>query len=405
MEGKNSVRWPHAAAGTVIMIFLGALYAWSYLKVALEAAFPVWSEKQVTLNFTLMMCIFCLGGVAAGQLAKRFSRRALTVLSGVLTGIGFLGVSFLPQDNPSLALILLYLFYAGFTGLGTGIAFNAVMSAVQPWFPDRPGLISGAMLMGLSVGTLLIGSAAAALVGVIGLFPTFRVLAAADFAVLLALSPLIRLPGEGDRIPAAPQEKRHLTAAHDYTTKEMLLTATFWLYFFWNVCNAAGGQLVINSASSISVYYGAAATAGLMVSVFNGCGRLASGWLMDHLGWKKVLLIINLVMLGGGVLMLAADLFGLRAGILCGMMLLGLTYGAGIAVSSTLIRRLYGNAHYSTNFALANLVSIPASVIGPMISAALQDLSPGYTTTFLMTIAIGCAALAANLVIRPPKPR
>ena len=405
MKEKYSVRWPHAAAGVAIMILIGAIYAWSYLKVALEQVFPVWSEKQITLNFTLMMCVFCLGGVLAGRLAGWISRPVLVAISGTLMGIGFLGVSFLPQDNPTLALILMYILYAGFTGLGSGIAFNAVLSAVQPWFPDRSGLISGLMLMGLSFGTLLIGNAAAVLIEVIGLFPTFRVLAAADFIVLVVLSPLIRLTGERDRIPAAPPEKRHMAVARDYSTKEMLMTSTFWLYFCWNVCNAAGGQLVINSASSIAVYYGAAATVGLLVSVFNGCGRLISGWLMDRLAWKHVLLVVNLVMLTGGILMLAADRIGLRFPVLCGMMLLGLTYGAGISISSTLIRRLYGNAHYSTNFALANLVSIPASLIGPMISAALQDASSGYTTTFLMTIAIGCIALAANIVIRPPSAR
>lgn len=33
-------------AGIVLMLFLGAMYAWSYFKVALGDAFPIWSQTR-----------------------------------------------------------------------------------------------------------------------------------------------------------------------------------------------------------------------------------------------------------------------------------------------------------------------------------------------------------------------
>ncbi|MCD8144576.1 MAG: MFS transporter [Oscillospiraceae bacterium] len=401
MKDKTAARWPRAAAGIVMMIFIGSMYTWSYFKVALGEVFPTWTEKEITLNFTLMMCLFCIGGVAAGRLSSHVSQTIQIRLAGILMGVGFLGVSFLPRNSPGAALILLYVFYAGLNGLGTGIAFNATMAAVQPWFLDRTGLVSGALLMSLCFGTLLLGNGAAALINAIGLFPTFRLLGIADLVVILAVSPLIRQPGPQDRVPA-PAQAEAASAVRDYTTPEMLRRPTFWLYFCWNVCISAGGMLVINSASSISVYYGAAATIGLLVSVFNGGGRLLSGWLMDRLGWKPVLYLVNGVMLVAGMMMVAGDRSGFHFPVFCGMMLLGCCYGSGISIASSLIRRLYGNRHYASNFSMCNLCTFPAAVIGPLISAALQDASAGYTSTFLMVAVISCVALVINLFIRKP---
>ena len=46
---------------------------------------------------------------------------------------------------------------------------------------------------------------------------------------------------------------------------------------------------------------------------------------------------------------------------------------------------------------------IPAAIIGPMISAALQDMSGGgYFSTFVMVIIMGAVTLALNFGIRKP---
>src|ERR1700747_1570877 len=51
-------RWRIAAAGVVLQIALGAVYAWSVFRVPLSKQFG-WSISEVTLTFTI--CIFVLG--------------------------------------------------------------------------------------------------------------------------------------------------------------------------------------------------------------------------------------------------------------------------------------------------------------------------------------------------------
>lgn len=393
-------RWLRAAAGVLLMLFLGAMYAWSYFKVALGALYPGWSQTQITLNFTILMSCFCLGGLLAGSAMGRIAKRGQLALAAVLTAGGFFGVSLLPGD-PGAALAQLYLCYGVLTGLGTGIAYNAVLSGIQPWFPDCPGLISGTLLMGMGFGALILGNAAAVLVEALGLPVTFRIFSAAMLAVLLACSAALRLPGPEDELPAPKAGGQSAPPSRDFATGEMLRRPSFWLFFGWNICLAAGGMLVINSASSITVYYGLAAVIGLVVSVFNGLGRLAIGSCMDRLGWKNTMYLDNGVLIVSGVLLLLGDRAGSGLVVLAGMLLMGVCYGGGITVAAALVRQLYGSKHYAANFSVANLCTIPASILGPMLSAALQDASGGgYFTTFLMVVVLGVVSLGINLSIR-----
>ena len=65
-----TIRWFYLTIGILSMLFAGILYSWSILKAPLADAFG-WNASQLTMNFTLTMCFFCLGGVGGGLLARR----------------------------------------------------------------------------------------------------------------------------------------------------------------------------------------------------------------------------------------------------------------------------------------------------------------------------------------------
>ena len=385
--------------GLLLMLLLGAMYAWSYFKVALGQVYPGWSQAQITLNFTILMSVFCVAGVVAGNL-KKVTKSLQVVLAAVLMAAGFFGVSVL-SPNPDTALIQLYLCYGVLTGFGTGLAYNAVLSGIQPWFPNAPGVISGVLLMGMGFGSLILGNVAAALLEVVDLSTTFRIFSVGSLVLLLVCAPMIRPPRPGEvevRAVSGPagEEQR------SYTTGEMLRRPTFWLYFCWNILFSASGALVINSASSITLFYGLAAVVGLLVSVFNGLGRLFIGNCMDRLGWKKTMYLNNFCLLVAGALLLVGDKTSAAAIVVVGMLLVGVCYGGGITISAALIRSLYGSKHYASNFAVCNLCIVPGAIIGPMLSAILQDSFGGYFATFVMVMVIGLVALVLNVFIRKP---
>lgn len=389
-------------SGTMMMLFLGTIYAWSYFKSALSDVFPMWNDKQLSFNFTVMMICFAFGALLGGKLTKSIRHRYLAIVSGGLMFIGFFVISFLPANNPAVALPLLYIFYGGFTGLGVGIGYNVVLSGVNCWFPDKDGFISGVLLTGFGFSSLIIGNAADLMLRSMDIFTVFRILGVVCAVIVIGFGMVIRTPDAGTQLPPA-KKKAAIEGGREYTTGEMLRRPTFWIYFVWNICMSATGMLVINNASSISKVFGAAATVGLIVSVFNSGGRLAIGLSMDKLGWKATMFIANGAIIAAGVLMTLGNAVSGFALVFIGMLMAGVCYGGGVTIQASLIRTFYGNKNYAVNFSTCNLAMIPAAFIGPMISAALIDASGGaFGSTFVMVIIMGCVSLVLNLLIRKP---
>lgn len=383
-------------AATVMMLFLGILYAWSIFRVEISAVFPEFDAAQMSLNFTFLMIFFCLGGFVGGKIASRRSHSCAMRIAAVLLFVGYFGVSFMGSLEGRAALTLMYICYGVISGLGTGVGYNACVTGVSPWFPERSGLVSGVMLMGFGLGSLLIGLLAQWISDVSSVFVAFRIFAAAILLVLLAGSFFLKKPVS----PASPAG----TQADDgksLTPARMLMTASFWVYFIWNVIMSSSGLLIINSSANIPVYYGAAAGLGLGVSVFNGCGRPVTGMIMDRLGQFKGMLVTNSVLIAAGLLLLLTSFTGNVITMCIGMFAVGVCYGSGVTISAKVIAELYGLKHYSVNFSLAQFCSIPASFIGPYISGLLQVHSGGdYRSTFVMLVLLSLISMAVIFILR-----
>lgn len=392
----------YVVIGTLMLIFLGTIYAWSYFKSAISLEFTMWNDKQLSMTFTIMMICFGLGVLAGGSLSKKYSRKYLAMLSGGLLFVGFMVMSVLPPDNPPMALILMYIFYGGFTGFGVGIGYNVILAGVNSWFPDKDGFVSGVLLTGFGLGSLILGNIADLMMKYITLYATFRILGIACAFIVIGGAFLLKFP-TGETMLPAPKRKTATGSVKDYTTKEMIARPTFWVYFLWNLCMSATGLLVINNAASISIYFGAAATIGLLVSVFNSGGRLIIGACMDKFGWKATMFIANGTIIAAGVFMVLGNSVASFPLVLLGMLMAGICYGGGVTIQASLIRTFYGNENYPVNFSVCNLVSIPAAIIGPMISAALIDAAGGaFGHTFIMVIIMGVLSLILNFMVRKP---
>lgn len=180
-----TIRWIYLAAGTILLLFLGLIYAWSIFKAPFTEVFPEWSVSQLSMTFTISMIFFCLGGFLSGQLIKRIKPIFIICISAALLFIGFRGVSIIGRFESDTALILLYVFYGMMCGGGVGIGYNSIISTVNKWFSDKAGLSSGILLMGFGFGGLLFGGLVSVLIGNAGLFGTFRILSIVAIVVLV----------------------------------------------------------------------------------------------------------------------------------------------------------------------------------------------------------------------------
>lgn len=403
--GKSN-RWISLAAGTVMLLFLGLIYAWSIFKAPFNDIYTDWSVSQLSLTFTISMICFCLFGFIAGQLTKKIGAKTIIRIAAVMLFCGFFGVSMLDPADSEKSLLLLYFQYGVLGGGGVGLGYNSIISFVNRSFPDKAGLASGIMLMGFGLGGLILGSAFSAVINSAGLFLAFRLLAVTIAVILIAGSLLMKptaittatAEGKASKIR---QDVKQEGAGKDYTVFEMLKEPAFWIFIIWAVVLNSASLLVINSAASIAVAFGAPAVLGLIVSLFNGAGRVLHGAIFDRIKEEKTMMVDNCFVLLAGIFLTLGAFTDAVIFILMGLICSGLGYGGTPTLTSAFIHSRFGAKNFAINFSIGNFSLIPAAILGPMASSALIEKAGGeYSTTFIMMVLLGFAGGIAWLVLK-----
>lgn len=401
---KNSInrRWLYLVLGVASMLFAGIIYGWSILKAPFT---QVWSTSQLALNFTITMTFFCLGGFVGARLSKRFGIMIAIIAAGVLSSAGFMLTARLSGNS----VLMLYLSYGVLAGLGIGIAYNAVISTVNAWFPDKKGLCSGCLMMGFGASSLLIGNLASSIMGSLGWRAAFQMLGGALGAVLMITALVLKKPDENTVLPA-PKVKRAASAeafeARNYSTGEMLRRSSFWMAFIGIGLLAAVGSSVISFAKDLSIATGAeealAITLVGVLSVCNGLGRIFTGALFDAKGRRFTMMAANvLTIAAAGVTLIAVVLNSLPLCI-AGLCLVGMSYGSCPTVSSAFVSAFYGNQYFPTNFSIMNFNLIGSSLMATACSNLIGFGNAGYMAPFAMLLALSVIALVLNLLLKKP---
>lgn len=386
-----------AGAGTVLLTLLGTFYAWSLFRVYISQEFPGWTAAQLSLTFTLLVVVFCFGSLFSGWACGKLGRPRLLRISGVMMALGLGGLSFVRYFQSDAALVLLYGLYGVVCGFGVGIAYNVLLSGVSRWFPERSGAISGLLLMGYGLGSLVCGAAVSALADKMGIWNAFLAAGIAIGGLVFFSSFLFT--------QEPPTAKGSTGGETGITTGQMLKTPAFWFQFFWALFTGTVGLMVINSAAVIALAFGVAAALGLLVSLFNGFGRIVAGAVYDGTKDKSMFLVVAIAF-AAGALLVGAWLSKSSALMFAGMLLAGMSYGSTMAVNAALIRDFFGMKHYGSNFAVVTMSGIPSSFLGPFVSGILQDAAGGdYLTTFYAMLVFAALGLACAIGVAATKKR
>lgn len=394
---KPIKRWAMLAVGTLIMILLGLIYAWSIFVAPLEAEFG-WSRSQTSLTFTICMTFFVLGLLGNGFFSRRISGRVTLWMSAVLLFAGF-GLC-----SRITTLSGLYIAYGVLVGFAVGIANGALVGTLMKWFPDRGGIASGILMMGFGMGGMILGSLATTLMRPesLGWRNTF-LLFGIGFAAIIALGALAVKsppPGYAESLATAPAQKKTTADTDkpvDLPAAQVLRQSSFWLYIAWFTLLMGGGLIVIGHAAPFVTAMGATgATAAVftgILSLSNGIGRVVTGLVHDRLGLRKGMLFTCVTLILAAGLLILASLTGLLFLIVLAFILTGLSYGGGPTTSSTFSSRFYGMKHFTMNYAITSAGLIPAALLGPYLAGQLYTSSGGYLSSFITMFAFAVIAL------------
>jgi MFS transporter, OFA family, oxalate/formate antiporter len=402
-EAPPRNRWGIAAAGVVMQLALGAVYAWSVFVNPLRDRFD-WSRTQVTLTFTIS--IFMLGATAyfGGLWMNRKGPRIVGMTAGVLYGIGVILAS-----QSADKLWLLYLSYGFIAGTGLGFGYIVPVATLVKWFPDRRGMITGIAVCGFGGGAVLTAPIARALISNVGVLSTFAYLGIAYLVMVVGAAWFMTNPPEGWRPagwePSAAQQTQR--SAKDYLLPEALRTwqwYALWALLFLNV--TAGISLISQASDMTQEITGASAAAGAalvsLISIANAAGRFVWAWLSDFITRRWVFLtmfalqaVLFLLLPQAG----AYALFSLLAFIII------TCYGGGFGTMPAFAADYFGPKNVGTIYGLMLTAWGVASAVGPLLLSTLRDASGSYTQPLIIIAVIMLVSIIVPFIVRPPRPQ
>ncbi len=132
--------------GMFTMATGGMLYAWSVIQPYILDYFSI-DASAASIPFSINLGIFVVGSIIGGKLQKKNGiQKSLRI--GI--GINFVGL-IITAFIPASAFWLVVVSFGAITGIGGGIVYNTLITAVQKYFPDRKGMATGAILCMIGV--------------------------------------------------------------------------------------------------------------------------------------------------------------------------------------------------------------------------------------------------------------
>jgi MFS family permease len=400
--------WVVVAAGIVVNLCLGCLYAWSVWVKALTNpevmkvnGWVPFTAEQASNPASLCILVFALLMIPGGRLQDRFGPRVIASVGGLAIGAGLILAGFLK----SYAGVLLGFGVLG--GIGMGLGYAAPTPAALKWFgPHKRGLIAGLVVGGYGLAAFYVAPLATWLIGRYGISASFYVLGAAYLVVILAASRLLAWPHPGyvPPGPAAATANGHAAAQSqtNWSAKEMVRTWQFYALVLVFAINTQAGLLLVGHAAKM---IGTVMSAGYLLvawgAVCNSSGRVGTGIISDRLGRKNTL-VLNLIV-GAAIMFALPSLFALKnipllflaagVGFWC--------YGGGLTLFPSFAADFYGPKNLGLNYGLVFLGWGLGSFM-PKLAGRIYDVYHSYDYAFYTAGALLLFGLAlATMAHRP----
>jgi MFS transporter, OFA family, oxalate/formate antiporter len=398
---NHANRWGIAAAGVVMQIALGAVYAWSVFRIPLTKTFG-WTISQVTLTFTIAILMLGFAAFAGGLWMRKSGPRRVAVAAGILYGAGVFLASF-----SGAHLYWLYFSYGFLGGIGLGLGYIVPVATLVKWFPDKRGMITGIAVAGFGAGALITAPIATSLIKNVGVMKTFALLGIAYFIAVTAAALFIKDPPQGFAPagwqPSAAQTKQR--TARDYTLGEALGKWQWYALWAMLFLNTSAGISIISQAAAMAqeiTRVSAVVAAGMVgiISIANGSGRFLWAWLSDAIGRRAVFFSMFLIQAVVFALIPHVTGFGLFTTL---AFIVLLCYGGGFGTMPAFAADYFGATNVGSIYGLMLTAWGFAGVLGPMLIANIRQNTGHYSQALYVISVIVLVSAGLPLMTRPPK--
>jgi MFS family permease len=393
-------RWVFVVLGLLINLCLGSIYAWSVFRLPLQTLFSV-NATESLVPFIIFLALFAFVMPVAGGPLDRHGPRILTILGGIVVGIGWI------LGSLSSSMTMLAVTYGIIGGAGVGIAYNAPISVAARWFPDRRGLAVGATVLGFGISPIVTAPLANYLIGLYGALATMMYLGIAFLILIVLLGVPLRFPPSDWKpsgwVPAAGAAG----PACDLNRQDMVKTRCFWGLWICYVIGTLAGLMAIGIASPVGqeVFALTPAIAASFVGLFaffNGIGRPVFGYLVDRIT-PRFTAILSFAIIAGAALLLGGGASGGVAVYLVGFSALWLCLGGWLAIAPACTAAFCGTKYYGPNYGLVFTAYGIGAIIGNLLAGQMRDIMGSYVAVFVPVAALAVVgAILAFLLMHLP---
>jgi OFA family oxalate/formate antiporter-like MFS transporter len=393
-------RWVIAAAGVLMQVALGAVYAWSVFRAPLVKQFG-WSISEVTLTFTISIFVLGLAAFFGGLWLNHHGPRVVAITGGILYGLGVFLASFSANK-----LWWLYLSYGLIGGIGLGLSYIVPVAVLVKWFPDRRGLITGVAVGGFGAGALVTAPVVTRLIEGVGVLSTFAYLGIAYLIVTVVASLFMQNPPEGWRplgwTPTASQTSQR--SRSDYTLGQALRTwqwYALWLLLFLNTF--AGISIISQEAPIFQELVGvstvvAASMVGI-ASIGNAVGRVFWAWVSDLISRRATFFVMFVVQV---LLFWFLPTIAAVTSMTIFTFVVLMCYGGGFGTMPAFAADYFGSKNVGPIYGLMLTAWGCASAVGPLLIAYMRQTTGSYRGALHVIAGVmAVSALVPILVTRP----
>lgn len=394
-------RWLIAAAGVLMQIALGAVYAWSVFRIPLTKTHG-WTISEVTFAFELAILVLGFASFAGGLWMREAGPRRIAVTAALLYG-GGTALAGLSTNLP-----MLYLTYGVIGGAGLGLGYIVPIATLIRWFPDKRGMITGIAVAGFGAGALITAPVASRLISSVGVGATFEILGLSYFVIVFGAAFLMTNPPP-DYSPAgfrAADAKISASSWQDFTFKQALSTWQWYALWLTLFLNTTAGISIISQASPMAQeisHVDAATAAGLVgiISIANGSGRFLWAWLSDAVGRRTVFLVMFLLQAVAFFALSQTEHFGALTAL---AFLILLCYGGGFGTMPAFAADFFGSKDVGSIYGLMLTAWGAAALFGPTLIARVREATGHYQGALTIIAVLMLCSAVVPLLLRPPGP-
>ena len=403
--------WVVAACFVLCFLFAGAgFYSFSIFIKPLESEFG-WDRAAISLTMSIHFIIGGMMGPFIGKLTQSYGPKKVMGLAAIGSGACFLLVSL------TRSLCYFYVTYAVLAVMLCGIGVVPVSSLLANWFDKRRGTATGAAMVGIAAGGLVLAPLLGWITTRFGWRGSYIFLGLLVWAVALPVikwvikvdPAVMGLAPDGDRHQDAINSGSDRVAENKLTgwpAAAALRSRTFWClafsFFLAPLAQLGVLQHQVPLIMEAGIPQTTAATALGLTAGIGGLGKLSFGRFSEMMPFRYV------VTLSFGLQALAVFFLlniSSMAWLWLYVIIFGFAMGGVVVLLPLAVGHFFGLASFGVLLGILWLINAMGGALGTYVSGMIHDYTGAYQYALYLFIAVYLVGVCGVFLAGKPKPR